>query len=459
MGPSTSISLLRRLVTLDLDDLSDRELIAAGIGLLLLLSALAWTGLNMLQPPAQARVAISGGPDSGAYHLRAQRIAAALAREGVTANVTGSQGSVENLARLKDTGPLHAEAAFVQGGIIDFAKTPELESVARLGYEGVWIFHASGRTWPTLAALRGRRVSIGAAGSGTQPVARAMLQAVDLHAGNTSLFDYNNEEALAALKAGRIDAFFTVAAPTAPFIQRAIAEGAQVLDISQAFAFAAQLPWLTPLILPRGSLSLAKDLPRADKRIMAVQTELVVRARLHPGTKALLRQVALEDLRSQGPSPLLHAATMQPADPAAGTTDDSPFLQRYLPYWWAQLLHRLSLSVFPVMLLVVSSVRALIEFRNRRTHRKILRLFAQAKEIQLRMARDAQADPNSQHRELQAMEQQLQDLSHHIQAEFMVDYYRLRSIVAGLKMKNPPPAPEPANEPRLHANGKVPAVG
>ena len=84
MGPAASTPFVKRLLSFDLDELSDRELLAIGIGIVLLLSAASWMALSVLQPPVEMHLSIAGGPASGAYHPRAQRIAAVLAHDGLT---------------------------------------------------------------------------------------------------------------------------------------------------------------------------------------------------------------------------------------------------------------------------------------------------------------------------------------------------------------------------------------
>jgi hypothetical protein len=426
MAPS-DLSLRQRLMSLDVDALSDRELVAAALLAIALLSALAWALLSVLVPAPPKEIALTGGPASGAYHARAGRFAQALQRDGVSVRVQVSRGTPENLERLRAA---QAQAGFVQGGIADLARMPGLESLARLGHEPVWVFHRRGIEPRTLGGLKGLRISIGVAGGGTQPVARALLQASGIDERNATLQALNNDEALDELAAGRLDAMFAVAAWDAPVIQRALNAGHGLLSIAQAMALSRQFPWLTALVLPRGGLSLARDEPPADVELLAVSTELVARADLHPATKALLRRVALEDQRGLPPPPLLRSTALAAAESLPdGSEVASTFLQQHLPFWWADLLHRLSLSVLPVLLVALPGLNALVAFRQRRNHSRILRLFAQAKELQLRMLREPR--PSGQLRkELLRLERELQRLSP--QVVHMVDYYRLRTTLATL---------------------------
>ena len=85
---------------------------------------------------------------------------------------------MENLALLRDP---HSgvNIALVQGGSVGQA-AGELESLGTLFYEPLWIFHRGGLEGETLAALSGRKVSIGPVGNGSHALLLKLLKRNDV---------------------------------------------------------------------------------------------------------------------------------------------------------------------------------------------------------------------------------------------------------------------------------------
>jgi hypothetical protein len=81
-------------------------------------------------------------------------------------------GSVENLERLLRG---EVDVAFVQGGTYPLVKDADgrLRGMAALYHEPPWIFYRGKPVTDNLGALAGRRIAVGAPGSGTEAIARA----------------------------------------------------------------------------------------------------------------------------------------------------------------------------------------------------------------------------------------------------------------------------------------------
>jgi TRAP-type uncharacterized transport system substrate-binding protein len=118
--------------------------------------------LNTMPPHS---IAMATGPEGGGYYEIGRQYQELLARSGVELRLVPTAGSLENLALLRDP-KSGVDIALVQGGTIGNA-AGELESLGTLFYEPLWIFHRGGVEGATLAALRGRKVSIGPVGSGS----------------------------------------------------------------------------------------------------------------------------------------------------------------------------------------------------------------------------------------------------------------------------------------------------
>lgn len=81
-----------------------------------------------------------------------------------------------------------------------------------LYYDPLWVLHAAG--------LRGKRIDVGAEGSGTKVLAMQLLALNEVSVQNAKIFSQGWEKAAQMLIQGEIDATFFVAAYHSPVIRR-----------------------------------------------------------------------------------------------------------------------------------------------------------------------------------------------------------------------------------------------
>ena len=160
----------------------------------------------------QALVIATGEP-SGVYYRYGQGLAAALAEAlpGADVRAVSSSGSVDNLQRLASG---RAQVAF---SLADSAveALPDgtgggdavgLRALARLYTNSLHVVVPESSPAERVADLGGLRVSVGAAGSGTELTATRVLQVAGVRPGAVERLGV--QESAAALSAGRLDAFF-----------------------------------------------------------------------------------------------------------------------------------------------------------------------------------------------------------------------------------------------------------
>jgi NMT1-like family len=388
MKPALRRSVKRHL-KFDIDALGNVELAwLSGVSALALAGVL-WLFLGWYAPPPKNTLTIAAGPSTGAYFQYALRYQERLAAHGVHAEVLETNGTIENFERLTDTGERSADIAFMQAGPWD-TKRAELQSLAAVGMEPIWVFIDPHRFAPKqLSDLRGRRVAVGQEGSGTLPVAQALLRLADIGPDDVQARTIGGKAALEALRNGEVSATFMVASAAAPIVEQAIGMGLQVLAFSNATAFERRLPWSHAITLARGLMSVAHDMPSADLRMLAVNTNLVSRSGLHESMKFLLLDVATQVHADAG---LLHGARQYPSADgllfAQGEASKDffrggqPWLNKFLPFWSAHQINRLLLSLLPVLVIALPLLRAVIAFNERRNRAAIMRLHTQAKEME-----------------------------------------------------------------------------
>jgi TRAP transporter TAXI family solute receptor len=327
-------------------------------------------------------IAMATGPEGGGYYEIGRQYQELLARSGVELRLVPTAGSVENLALLRDP-KSGVDMALVQAGSIGNS-AGELESLGTLFYEPLWIFHRGGLEGATLAALRGRKVSIGPVGSGSHALLLRLLKLNEMDQG-VELLTLPPEDAADKLLAGEIDAAALLASWDAPVVQQLITnDQVELLNLARVDAYVALYPFLSKVTLPRGVGDLAKDLPPVDVALFASKASLVVRKELHSAIQYLLLSTAVQI--HSGVS-MFHRAGRFPA--AEGIElplsreavhfykSGQPFLQHNLPFWMASLVGHLLVLLIPAIAVLYPMFRFLPGLYGWLMRRKIARLYGE----------------------------------------------------------------------------------
>jgi TRAP transporter TAXI family solute receptor len=383
----------------DLDALTDPELytlIAWTVFGIVAALALFFTVVNPGPPKV---LLLSTGSPTGAYFALAQEYKKKMIKHGVQVEVLESTGSLQNLARLRKQEMLQASnqesypvmAAFVQSGTgtEEDLQKEWMESLASVAYEPIWVFHSLGKEVQRLAELVGKRVAIGAPGSGVQFAAKKLLEKTGINASNTKFQELGGEAALAALNAGQVDAIILVAGPASKAVAAALEKNLGLLNFAQADAYLRNFPWLQKVTLPRGSVDLSKDLPPSDVSLIAATANLVVHKDLHPSLAFLLLDTASEIHSKAG---LTHVLKEFPSEKSLEfkQSDESkryfksgrPFLQNYLPFWLANLVERLMTGVVPILIVLIPLIKLIPAFFSWREKARVSRLYSDVKKIE-----------------------------------------------------------------------------
>ncbi|MFG3579858.1 TAXI family TRAP transporter solute-binding subunit [Micromonospora chersina] len=230
-----------------------RRRTAAPLALLLLLVA-GLAGCRD-EPTEPVRIRIATGSPTAVYHAFGQSLAALLNRElpGVRASVVVTAASAQNV-RLVGAG--EAELGFTQADVLPphAPEHPTVLAVARVYDDLLHLVTTAGGPVRTLADLRGRRVSVGADGSGTEVTATRLLSVAQL--GGTVVQEHLGlDDSVAALRAGRIDAFFfSGGLPVRGVAELAGRTSIRMVDLGE---------WTEPLRSGYGQVYVTRDIPRS----------------------------------------------------------------------------------------------------------------------------------------------------------------------------------------------------
>jgi TRAP-type uncharacterized transport system substrate-binding protein len=390
-----------------------RVAISLGAVALALLLLLLWHLVRVLAPAPPRSVVMFTGPEGGSYFELGKRYRDILARDGVELRLVPTAGAVDNLRRLEDpaSGP---SVGFVQGGtasVGDRAKST-LVSLGTLNFEPLWFFHVRSLKAFTTEDLRGKRIDIGAEGSGTRALALRLLAANRIEAGFARFVALKPSEAAEQLLSGELSAAYLSEPWDSPVVQRLLTSGqVEPFNYPRADAYVALFPFLTKLTLPAGVADLARNIPPQDTTLFAPKTSLVVQRSLHPGVQYLLLQAASEIHARQD---VFQAAARFPAPEA----DDfplseharqyyksgPPWLQRYLPLWLAVLANQALLVLVPLVGVVYPLMRGLPSLYFWNIRRRIFRTYAELRFIEREIAVLAGERQQQLREHLQALE-------------------------------------------------------
>lgn len=385
------------------------------------------------EPAPPDRVVMSTGPDGGAYEPFGQRYREVLARHGVTLELRSSSGAVENLERLRDPGS-GVDVAIVQSGLPRDPRDETLMSLGNLFLEPVWLFTSAQQPIEDIRHLGGKRIAIGAAGSGTHAVATAAMRVYGYDGPPTRMLAIGGADAGQALRGGGVDAAFFVGAPDSPAIAALLRDpDVRLVSLPRAEAFARRVPALMKLVLPAGVIDPVTDMPARDVTLVAATGMLIARDRLHPVIVDLLVEAA-RDVHSDGtilnppgmfPNPTPGAFALS-ADAERYYRDGPGLLRRYLPTWAAVWANRLLFVGIPLLAIFGPLLHFAPLMWSWHMRRRIYRWYGELKLIEAAV-RDGRGDAAAQLRRLQEIDERLKRLR--TPNSFGADLYLLRSHV------------------------------
>src|SRR5262245_39665325 len=163
------------------------------VGAVALVVALGfWVAFKYVRPaPPHTLIVTSGAPGS-AFYQTAEDYREILARNGIELKILESRGAMENLERLDDP-KVRVDIGFVQSGLADEKETEGLVSLGSLYYEPLWVFYRGPQVLVRLSQLRGKRLAVGAEGSGTRVFALRLLKASGIDERSARLRDEGGE--------------------------------------------------------------------------------------------------------------------------------------------------------------------------------------------------------------------------------------------------------------------------
>lgn len=234
-----------------------------------------------------SQLVIATGGTSGTYYPLGGGIAKIITdNTEVTATAQTTGGSVENMRLL---GNKEVELAFVQNDIADYAskgtfmfegsKVDNLQGLATLYNETVHIVLPADSSISSVADLAGKKVSVGAPGSGVEANALQVLEVYGLTFDDLKAEHLSFGDSVSKIQDGNLDAaFVTAGAPTSAVTELSATKGVKLisLEADKIDALIAKYPYYVKEVIPadtypgtpettsvavKAMLAVSKDLP------------------------------------------------------------------------------------------------------------------------------------------------------------------------------------------------------
>ena len=357
-----------------------------GIAIVILLVSILFA-YQFVKPAPPKHIYLATGQDGGAYQHYGEQLAAYLATEGIQTELVETAGSVENLALLENEAEVYL--GFVQGGLAESLPTENVMALGSLYLEPLWLFLGTTTAIDELSDLVGKRIAVGAEGSGTRAVAMRLLNAYGVNDNNTNFVALSSDELGQAFNANAIDAAFIIGAPESKHVAGLMAhDGATPRSLERADALVRRYPYLSKITLPEGALDLRAGVPSTDVETVALTAMLAANKELHPALVDLLL-VGSTDIFSNhslladaGEFPTPRFADLPLSEDAEGFFKRGPpFLLRYLPFWAATLIDRLWVMLLPMVGLAIPLMKLVPPAYRWRIRRRLLSLYAKLEQI------------------------------------------------------------------------------
>jgi hypothetical protein len=399
--------------------------------------------MRVADPPPPSRFVVSAATAGSPYHRFAERYRPAFERNGVKLEVRESAGSIANLKALSDR-ESGVHAGFVQGGLASSKDALGLVSIGRVAYEPLWVFHTAGMRIARLSDLKGKRILVGPAGSGTSGLALRLLAANGVTAKTATLIHSELPAYVETLGKGEADAGFLVLAAEARTIQRLLRlPNVEPMSFANAEAYIQRFPFLTRLVLREGVVDFAANLPRGDTVLLATTAAVLVREDTHRALVSLLA-LAVQEVHAapavddRGEAQLFVRAGEFPmaGDPEFPFSEEArrvyrsgaPFLQRYVPFWVATTIDRLLVSFVVLLPILIPLVRFAPQIYGWRVRRRIVYWYGALKQIEASARKDGSPGARAEHLlELDRIEAAVDDIA--VPLAFSDKLYELRQHI------------------------------
>jgi len=291
-------------------------------GLLLMLVVSLAIALICIPVSAKTFISIATGGTGGTYYPLGGGMAEIFNEKldyvNATAEVTGA--SVEN-CRLVQNGQV--ELAMVQNNVTFYAVNgtelfedkalPDIRGIAMLYPEIIQIVTTEESGIDSVKDFKGKKIAVGAPGSGTEADARHIIKAHGLTYDDMTVDYLSFAEAVDSIKDGHVDAaFLTGGVPTAAVMDLAATHNVKLVEVSTDYInkLHKKYPFYTKISIPKGTYSGQEEVVQTvTVQAMIVTNKNCDKELVYDLTKSIFNNLdKLGQIHAKGKNIKLHTA-------------------------------------------------------------------------------------------------------------------------------------------------------
>ena len=433
--------------------------------------------LSFAEPPPPKKIRLATGGETGAYFAFGNRLAERLGKWGLEVEVISTAGSMSNYKLLTSDEPVEVkgnpqdpcQVAFIQGGLAKAALPSPVEeegqaespvqAIATCYSEPLWLFYRDQKATTDLHDLQGLTINVGSDGSGTQPVARQLLEINGVKDGET--VTKNGEErttrfttmgdtdALPKFLSGEIDAVVMITSTSAAKVRTLLekveeearanedpdAVRVRLMSFDRFEAYSRNLPFLSKVELAEGVIDLQANLPSEDVTLLAPKAMLATRAGMHPQIVGLFYKAA-RDVFAQGnaldpaneyPNLLNADLAIHPAAEEFERNGES-WLSRNLPFWAVRLISQLKLALLPLITVLLPAFKLIPVIIGARVQMLLNKHYKALRDVESRV-QDADSEQQLRDgiRDIKVLRAELSNVSRKFTGKYQSDLYHWRT--------------------------------
>ncbi|MBP9491373.1 MAG: TAXI family TRAP transporter solute-binding subunit [Aliarcobacter sp.] len=400
------------------------------IPIIMLIIASFYFTSKFIQPSPNKEITIATGSINGEYYQTALKYKEILEKQKLKVNILTSNGSIENVQLLNEK---KADIAFVQNGIEILENENNLQAIASVYYEPLWIFYKNeSYSMDYIIQLISKKISIGTQGSGTKDLSLKLLKNNGIDENNTQILNHTNQEAKDLLLNGEIDAMFIISSADSKIVKELLENPSiRLFSFKRAKAYSRKYIFLESNPLYEGTIDLYKNLPFEDVNLLMTTANLIVRddfsdeliRLILKEIKPLHNKKGLFEIENQFPN-IDNLSLEINEDANRYFTYGDTWLEKLFPYWIASNIDRLKILLIPLITLMIPLSKGFFPLYRWSIRSKIYKWYKQIQTIDL-ASFDAKED------ELKTLSKTITQLRHEIKAEtkvplsYMGEYYDL----------------------------------
>ena len=279
------------------------------------------------------------------------------------------------------------------------------------------------------------KVNVGARGSGIGGIVNRVLADNLMSRDDIVRSQLDLTPAVGALLAGDLDAVALVSAPESPLVQMLLqVPGIRLFEFDHAEAYVRRHRFLDTVTLPRGVVDPSRNVPAEDIDLIAATASLVIRDDLHPALGQLFVQAAARVhsaggwISRGGQFPTArHSEYPLSRDAERFYRSGPPLMQRYLPFWLANLIDRMWFALVSIIAVLIPLARVVPPLYQYRIRSRIYRWYRDLRVIEDELARGRSSGADLRQR-LEALDGKVLGIA--VPLAYADELYALRSAIA-----------------------------